>query len=153
MGGDTRGYALDVSEHFFRLTTESLRLHSNETRRLQTLASLVNARAAQSKMTEMLDAATIRDHLVAIPTRGDIRINLRITRSSADTLAKAKERLTTMLGTSLTMGDALSVLLFDYVAEQKTSVVLQRLDLDETKEKRGKPSANDSHQENVIRLK
>lgn len=153
MSGDSRGYALNISEHLFHLTTESLRLHSNETKRYQTLASLVNARAAHSCKMEEHDPETIRDHLVTIPTKGDIRIYLSISRSSADSLVEAKKRLGDQLGSNLTVGDALSILLFDYVVERKATRVLERLGLDEPKGKCGEPNANESQDVNVLRLK
>ena len=129
MGQDSRGYALSISEHLFRLTTESVRLHSNETRRFQTLAKLVNARANNRSKMDAHDPATMRDHLVTIPTKGNIRINLSLTRSSADSLREAKQRLSKELGSNLTFGDTLSILLFDYVVEQKATNVLQKLRL------------------------
>ncbi len=153
MSGDSRGYALDISEHLFHLTTESLRLRSNETRRYQTLASLVNARAAYSSKMKEHDPETIRDHLVTIPTKGDIRIYLSISRSSADSLVEAKKRLGDQIGSNLTVGDALSILLFDYVVEQKATRILERLGLDEQKGKCVESNANESQDENVLRLK
>lgn len=153
MSGDSRGYALDISEHLFHLTTESLRLRSNETKRYQTLASLVNSRVAFSCKMEEHDPEIIRDHLVTIPTKGDIRIYLSISRSSADSLVEAKKRLGSQIGSNLTVGDALSILLFDYVVEQKATRVLERLGLDEPKGKCAEANANESQDENVVRLK
>ena len=54
MDADSRGYTLDISEHLFRLTTESLRIHSNETKAYQTLENLVDARTG--------DLSRINDH-------------------------------------------------------------------------------------------
>ena len=53
MAGDTRSYALDVSELLFRLASESLRLRSNETLRFETVASLVNARIPALPLTRL----------------------------------------------------------------------------------------------------
>jgi hypothetical protein len=131
MSGDTRSYALNISEHLFRLTTESLRLHSNETGRYQTLASLVNARAAACLSPDDHNPETIRKHFGAIPTKGDIKIYLSISMTSAKHLSEAKRRLGQHIGSSMTVGDALSLLLFDYVVEQKATRVLQRLGLDD----------------------
>lgn len=74
--------------------------------------------------------ATLKDHLVAIPTQGDIRIELNISQVSADCLDEVKDLLSKELETNLTVGDALSVLLFDYVVEQKAARVLEKLDLE-----------------------
>lgn len=144
MSGDQRRYALDISENFFRLTTESLRLHSNETRRYQTLASLINARATAAPKLEEHNPETIRSHLDTIPTKGEIRIYLNISKTSATNLGDAKKHLASVLGSSMTLGDALSILLFDYIVEQKASRVLQRLGFDELSENCDKPNENDS---------
>ena|SRR6218665_530694 len=153
MDEDSRGFVLDISEHLLRLTKESLRLRSLETQCDQTLGSLVDARAAETKTMESHDPATIRDHLAAVPTDGKVRLDLTISRSSADTLHEVKERLASQLGSSLTLGDTLSILLFDYVVEQKVAGVMHKLALDETNENRGEPIASDSQDGNVIRLR
>ncbi|MAM37037.1 MAG: hypothetical protein CL949_00700 [Erythrobacter sp.] len=154
MTGASRQYAFDVSEHFFRLTTESVRIRSNETRKYQTLGTLVNARTACAHCLEH-DPAVLRSHLDKIPTKGDIRIYLRVKASSADSLSEAQEMLAKRLGVSLSLGDTLSVLLFDYIVEQKALEVLGKLKeagLDEPSAKRGELNANESQEGNVIRL-
>ncbi len=68
MGGQAmRGYTLDVSEYLFRLTTESLRIHSNQTRRYQSLGNLVNARATAGAAgaIEQHDVETLRNVVAA----------------------------------------------------------------------------------------
>lgn len=153
MKGESRGYALSISEHLFRLTTESLRLRSNETGRFQTLAKLVNARADNTSKMEEHDPETIRDHLVTIPTKGNIRIYLSITRSSADSLSEATRRISRELGSNLTFGDTLSILLFDYVVEQKTSMVLQKLSLTSACTGEGRTANADYERRNVLRFR
>src|SRR3546814_20631020 len=82
MGGQAmRGYTLDVSEYLFRLTTESLRIHSNQTRRYQSLGNIVNARATAGAAgaIEQHDAETPRKHLqerqsVVLGKRGSVRV-------------------------------------------------------------------------------
>lgn len=139
MGADSRGYTLDISEHLFRLTTESLRLRSNETKSYQTLESLVDARAADVSRIGDRDMTTLKEHLVTIPTKGNIRIELSISRTSAESLDQVTELLSKQLDAEITVGDALSVLLFDYVVEQKAARVLEKLDLDKLM-----PSATDA---------
>lgn len=129
MTGGSRSYALDISEHLFHLTTESLRLHSNETRRYQSLASLINQRLQAAPALEEREAETIRQHLSAIPTKGDIRVYLSITKSGANNLTEVKRRLGETLGSDVTVGDTLSVMLFHYVVDQKAARVLERLGL------------------------
>lgn len=130
MDADSRGYILDISEHLFRLTTESLRIHSNETKAYQTLENLVDARTGDLSRINDHDTSTLKEHLVTIPTQGNIRIELSISRTSADNLDQVKDLLSKQLNTNLSVGDALSVLLFDYIVEQKTARVLEKLDLD-----------------------
>lgn len=130
MGADSRGCKLNISEHLFRLTTESLRLRSNETRSYQTLEGLLDARTGSISRISDRDMATLKEHLVAIPTQGDIRIELQISQTSADCLDQVKELLCKEFDADLTVGDALSVLLFDYVVEQKAARVLEKLDLE-----------------------
>lgn len=131
MTGESRSYALDISEPLFNLTTESLRLHSNETRRFQSLTNLVNERISTSDPLQDHPPETIREHLSAVPTSGHIRINLNVAESSAGSLDEVKQRLAETLGSDVTLGDTLSILLFHYVVGQKAKHVLDRLALDD----------------------
>lgn len=90
MPGRSRSYALDISAELFKLTTESIRLHSNETLRYQTLAQLLTHRINNPTVAESLDPADLREYLDALPTRGDIRIHLNISRTSAQSLVEIK---------------------------------------------------------------
>lgn len=130
MGADSPDCMLDISEHLFRLTTESLRLRSNETRSYQTLECLLEARNGSLARIRDRDMTTLKEHLVAIPTQGDIRIELHISQTSADCLDEVKDLLSKEMDTDLTVGDALSVLLFDYMSELIAARVLERLDLE-----------------------
>ncbi|ETI62745.1 MULTISPECIES: hypothetical protein [Sphingobium] len=130
IGADIPGCTLDISEHLFRLTTESLRLRSNETKSYQTLERLLEARIGSLSRIRDRDMTTLKEHLVAIPTQGEIRIELQISQTSADCLDDVKDLLSRELDADLTVGDALSVLLFDYVVEQKAARVLAKMDLE-----------------------
>lgn len=132
MTGDQCTLTLDISEHFFNLTTESLRLRSNETRCYQTLGNLVSDRIGLPCALEDHAPETIREHLSAIPTTGDIRIDLTITRSSADSLDAVKKLISEGLGSEISLGDTLSIMLFHYVVGQKAARVLERLGLEGT---------------------
>jgi hypothetical protein len=124
MSADFRYYVLDISEHFFRLTTESLRLHSNATQRHQTLDNLVDVRASDVSGIPHHDASTLKQHLAVIPTHGDIRIELRISPKSAESLEAVACLLGKQLQIKATLGDALSVLLFDYNVEHHAARVM-----------------------------
>ena len=127
---DTPDITLDVSEPFFRLTTESIRLHSNETAHHQTLSSLIDHRALDVSGINSHDTSTIKEHLVSIPTLGNIRLNLTISKTSAKSLAEVQDVLVRQLGSDLTVADALSILLFDYVVERKAARVMEEFGLD-----------------------
>ncbi|KEQ54740.1 hypothetical protein [Sphingobium chlorophenolicum] len=132
MSGDSRDYSLDISEYLFRLTTESLRLLSNETKCYQSLASMVD-KLAESRVSHALaqhDLETLREHLSKIPTNGSIRIHLKITKTSADNLLEAKQRLSEELCSDLTVADAISMLLFNYVVEQSASKLLSKMGIE-----------------------
>ncbi|MGF7149811.1 hypothetical protein FHS96_003468 [Sphingomonas zeicaulis] len=128
MSGETRGYTFDVSEGFFRLTTECLRLRSNETLRYQSLASLLEGLVPTgAPRLVALDGDVVRDHLVTIATRGSVRLFIRMSRESADLLVEAKRALASRLNIRLTVADAMSVLLLDYIIAQKADNVMRRI--------------------------
>jgi len=131
MSADSQSYALNISEHLFALTTESLRLWSNETRRHQTLSRLVDDRISTSRFENFCNPEITRRHLDAVATSGNIRINLTVSKTSAANLAEFRKWLEQQLGSETSWGDAVSVLLFDYVAEQKALRVLRRIGMDE----------------------
>ena len=145
MGADSRGYTLDISEPLFRLTTESLRLRSNETKCYQTLEDLVNSRVPGIESLDDEDANNLKQHLVSLPTDGSIRIHLSITETSAENLERIKQLLETRLATEISVSDALSALLFDYVVEQKAARVMAKLELDEFDQPGANGSGNGVH--------
>lgn len=154
MTADPCSLALDISEPLFKLTTESVRLRSNETRSHQTLAGLVTERIDDPRELDDQSPDTIREHLSMVPTSGDIRINLVITKSSADSLDEVKRRMSEKLGSNITLGDTLSILLFNYIVGQKTAHVMQRLGLDEQENGAGATSVvPDAPGGNVVPLR
>ncbi|MBJ7499639.1 MAG: hypothetical protein JHC57_07800 [Sphingopyxis sp.] len=127
MTGPSRGYALMISAPLFQLATEALRVHSNATGRFQSLAQLVIERAGSAPILEDHDPAILLDHLRLIPTKGDRRIYLSIPRAAADQLIDIKKQLSRKTGRTLTVGDALSLLLFDTLAEDRASEILKKI--------------------------
>lgn len=124
-------YTLDISEHLFRLTTEGLRLRSNETQSYQTLANLLDARCVCATHISTRPISTLKEHLVTIPSAGNIRIELSLSQRSTDCLDEVKEFLSREFGEDMTVADALSVLLFEYVIEQTDARVLGALDIED----------------------
>ncbi len=154
MTGDQCILALDISEHLFKLTTESLRLRSNETKRYQTLENLLADRMDLPCVLEDHAPETIREHLSAVPTPGNIRIDLTITRSSADSLEAAKCLISEGLGSEITLGDTLSIMLFHYVVGQKAARVLQRMGLEGSRSRSGAATTSeDDNDDNVVPLR
>lgn len=127
MPGTSRSYALSISEELFKLSTESVRLHSNDTLRYQTLAQLLMKRLGQDAAADGHDPELLRDYLEKLPTRGSVRIHLNISRTSADSLVDIKKRLSREIGNRLTVGDAVAILLYDYLVERSATRVLSKL--------------------------
>lgn len=127
MTADARDYALVISEPLFRLTTESLRLRSNETRTYESLSSLTQLLANRDVAAH--DIAVLRQHLKLIPATGDICVRLALTPRCVDRLGAMRTSLETRIGRRLTPEDVLSLLLFDYVVEQKADRVLETIGL------------------------
>lgn len=150
MSADTRNYVLDISTDLFQLSTESLRLRSNETLKYETLESLIDCRAGSNSFKTEHQPETLRKHLCAVPTAGQVRIHLNILTTSAASLDDACASLSQRLGSAVTVGDALSVMLFDYVAEKKAAQLLNRIGLNEIVHSGGNPSASAGASENVI---
>lgn len=144
MAGHTRSYVLDVSEFLFRLTTESLRLRSNTTMRFESVASLVAERLSGDLTFEHHDIETLREHLRAIPTKGPHRIHLTVSKPNADLLVASKKWLATRLASSVTVGDAYSVLLFDFIAEHHAQRILAKVFADGGTPSPGDPSSNET---------
>lgn len=154
MTGDQCKLALDVSEHLFNLTTESLRLRSNETRRYETLEALLDDRIGLPCALEDHPPETIRKHLSTIPTSGDIRIDLTITRSSADSLDAVKRLISDGLGSEISLGDTLSVMLFHYVAGQKAAHILKRIGLEHSDVRPGTATSREEKDRgNIVQLR
>ena len=114
----------------FRLTTESLRLHSNATFAYQTLATLIEFRAFEKSHLHDHEVATLGEHLDIVPGPGKISLYLDLAVRSLDYLEAVQSSFSRKLDIALALEDALSLLLFDYVVEQKTSKILQVIDIE-----------------------
>lgn len=128
---DPRGRSLRISEDLFRLTTESLRLHSNMALVHKTLADLVDHRVLGGDTLSAHDPATLGEHLDVVPGRGDIDCVLPVSAQSLDYLERLQATFSQVIGRGLSLEDALSLLLFDYVVDQKAVKVLQILKVEQ----------------------
>ncbi len=127
---DTRDYALEISEPLFRLTTEGVRLRSNQTRSHESLTSLTLHLASADHSMASHDADVLLQHLEIIPTNGDIDVRLVLPASCADRLGALGSSFEKLVARPLTTGDTLSLLLFDFAVERKAACVLDALGLD-----------------------
>jgi hypothetical protein len=120
----------DVSEKYFRLTTESVRLHSNRTFKHATFSDVVDARASSaSDLHDRYEARNMNEHLRIIPTDGDKTIEFSILETSAERIDGAIPELEKALGTSVKFAQALSLVLYDLVIEANATEVLTKLGL------------------------
>ena len=126
---DSQDIILAISEPLFRLTTEGIRLRSNETHNHQSLSSLIADRTSHAERIGDHDVTTLKEHLAVIPSDGSIQLTLNISSTSAESLDEVQKLLSRRLDSELTIVDALSLLLFDYVVEQKAARVMEKLDL------------------------
>lgn len=125
-----RNYQLDVSETYFRLTTESVRLHSNMTFEHSTFSEVVNDRAkCTADLPRRYAGQKMREHLRIIPADGDRAINFSILETNAAKIDGAIPELEDALGTSLKFAEALSLVLYDLVIEANATEVLTKLGL------------------------
>lgn len=129
MPADAQDYALQISELLFRLTTESIRLRSNETRSHENLSSLTLHLAGTDRDMATHDTDVLRQHLKLIPATGNIAVLLALPAGCVDRLGAIGTSLEKRVGYRLTSEDTLSLLLFDYVVEQKATRVLDALAL------------------------
>lgn len=129
MTADARDYALKISEPLFRLITESVRLRSNETCSHESLSSLTLHLVTTERDIAFHDIDVLRQHLNLISATGDITMLLALPPRYAGRLEAMRTCLEKRVGRMLTFEDALSLLLFDYVVEQKAARVLNTLGL------------------------
>ncbi len=154
MSGECRDqqHTLRISEPLFRLATQSVHLYSNDTGRLHTLESLVSDRAL---FVESLDhnLETIRMHLEAVASEGDIRIDLALSPHTAARLEDARQALKTLIGSDVTLADTISIMLFDYMVEQKANKVRAKLGIGNRSRQDDSSSFGSGEDDKVIRLK
>lgn len=130
MTADVRDFPLEISEPLFRLTTESIRLRSNETRTHESLSSLTLHVVGTDRDMAAHDTDVMRQHLKLIPASGDIALLLALPQTCIDRLGGVRTSLEKRVGYRLASEDTLSLLLFNYVVEQKAARVLDTLGLD-----------------------
>lgn len=130
MSAEERECRFKVSDYYFRLTTESVRLCSNKKCVHQTFKQVVDGRAECAKsLPDYYTADDMREHLSIIPSQGNIELEFTILETSAASIDEATEILKEALGTSVGFSDAVSLLLYDLVVEENKTEVLTKLGL------------------------
>ncbi|HEX7823011.1 MAG TPA: hypothetical protein VF463_20620 [Sphingobium sp.] len=130
MSDDQNTYRMDVSEYYFRLTTECIRLHSNSCRKHSSFGDMINDRA------ELADSVTKRrapqhiiKHLQMIPSKGEIPLEVEILESSSGKINRSTKAIEDAIGSSIEFADALSVIMFDFMVEANRTEVLLKIGL------------------------
>ena len=144
---------IDASEAFFRLTTESIRQFSNEHQLYASISDVIAARTALAlEHSRYLDARMISAHLAAVESHGPVTIQLTFEEASVEMIDAMREELSQIISRALSNVDAISILLFDYIAEQESARLATRLGFygDDAKNYR---DILQSHRENVTKMR
>ena len=116
-----------VSDELFRLAAEAIKLRSIELGRFvtisETVATLLTARSPGAD----LDRDSSRDHLSAMPSAGQIVIELELSAAACRLLGALVADLSAQLTIDVSRTDAISALLFDYLVERKVTAALRHL--------------------------
>lgn len=130
MVDEARSIDLKVSDYYFRLTTEGIRLFSNRENRYATLGEVVNSRASHVvTIARAYEPADLKKHLKLIPVDGHVPINITISETSASTIEDAIPTLEEALGSSVRFAEAVSLLLFDWIVERQSTEIVMKLGL------------------------
>ena len=125
-----KAYHISVSDHYFRLTTEGIRLLSNKHHSYYSLPMVIDERAERAyDIADSYDAEDMRNHLRIIASEGDVEIDFTILETSASTIEAAALSLGEALGQKVLLPDAVSLLLFDRIVERNATEVLTKLGL------------------------
>ena len=130
MATAVRAYRFEVSDYFFRLTTEAVRLFSNSIRKHSCLGEVVDHRASRvGNLAESYEAEDLQEHLRLIPANGDVELTLEVLETSAGTIEAAIPELERTLGSSVQFAEAVSLMLFDLVVERNATHLVTKLGL------------------------
>jgi hypothetical protein len=123
-------YRFDVSEYYFRLTTECVRLHSNAIQGYSSLKDVIKERAPHANSASGNHPPEyIREHLRLIPTKGHIAVEVEILETNAEQINDAAKRISAAIGSSVEFADAISVIMFDFMVDANRTEVLTKLGL------------------------
>ncbi len=130
MVDEGRSIDLKVSDYYFRLITEGIRLFSNRESRYVTLAEIVDKRAPFAQtIAKLYESNDLKRHLELIPADGNVPIQLTISEMSASTIEEAIPTLEHAIGSSVNFSEAVSFLLFDWIVERQSTEIVMKLGL------------------------
>ncbi|MGF7151628.1 uncharacterized protein (DUF2225 family) [Sphingomonas zeicaulis] len=116
-----------VSQWFWRMATEAVRIRSNDTYRSEILADVVSE-IARVTPEPKCRTALLRKHFEMIPSAGPIEIELRISSDVADIIENVAVLIENQLGMKASNADAISLLLYDFIASRHTTKILEAID-------------------------
>ena len=117
-----------VSQYLFRLATESVRLYSNKVGALSTLDDTVNGIADRAlTIVPEYGSAAVQEHFRIIPTEGSNTLSITILESNAPSYAMAAEMIASVMSQRMGVIDAVSLALYDLVAEQEVAQLAAKL--------------------------
>ena len=121
-------YRIDVSEYYFRMTTECIRLHSNLRHRYAALNDVVDDRVKFAEgACRNHPPSTLKEHLKLIPAKGNIPLEIEILETNAGKINDVALDLSSIIGTSVGFSEALSVIMFDFMVEANRTEVLTKI--------------------------
>lgn len=116
-----------VSKWFWRMATEAIRIRSNETYRSEIFDDVV-AEIALATPEPKCATDLLRRHLEIIPSSGPIELTLHISEKAADNLAAVSHQIAHQLASTATVTDAISLLLYDFIATHHADKILGAVD-------------------------
>ena len=131
MTAGKHAFDLKISDAFFRLVTESIRLMSNRKRLIVSINDVVDDRSNNaSDITHVYKPDSLREHLRIIPADGDVVLTLEILGSSLKVIDGSIPVLEKAVGDSVSFAAAVSLVLFDFIVEENTTEIINKLGLD-----------------------
>ncbi len=126
----SREWSWNVSEGYFRLITECIRLFSNSRMEFSGLAEIIDTRSASaSELHKLYRPEDMKKHLEIIPTDGSVPLKVTILESSYDAIDDSIPSLEEVLGDSVSFANVISLLLFDLVVEENRTEFVTKFNL------------------------
>lgn len=145
MEHQSRECSWNISEGYFRLITECIRLFSNSKMQFASLSDIIDDRAATaSDFHKDYRSEDMRTHLEIIKTEGDFPLKVTILESSYEAIDGSIPTLEEILGDSVSFATAVSLLLFDLLVQENRTEFVTKLGLSFLDAKKYKAAAKRS---------